>query len=94
MSTELTAVSTHGWFASEGFQQDLLRSIGTIGWYGTTIGDLVEFFKTVDFTLIVSRLEELGLEIKTEFDIDTLDVMSELSRSVEITRIKDFTLER
>jgi hypothetical protein len=94
VSTELTAVSTHGWFASEGYQQDLLRSVGTFGWYGTTIGDLVEFFKTVDFTLIVKRLEEIGLEIKTEMDIEGLDIMTVLSTPVTITRIKDFTLER
>lgn len=94
IDTDLTAVSTHGWFADDGKTVDLLRAVGTHGWYGVTVGDLVEFFKTVDFTLIVKRLEEIGLEIQTEQDIDPLEIMTDLSKTLTISRIKDFELER
>ncbi len=94
MSTELTAVSTHGWFASPDFTHDLLRSVGTFGWYGVTVGDLVDFFKTVDFTLIVKRLEELGLEIHQIEDIDPVEIMTQLDASLTITPSKNFNLVR
>lgn len=94
IDTDLTAVSTHGWFADEGKQVDLLRAVGTFGWYGITVGDLVEFFKTQNFTLIISRLKEMGLEINRVEEIDPVEIMTNLSNTVEIRTTKEFNLTR
>lgn len=94
MSTDLTAVSTHGWFADDGNNVDLLRAVGTYGWYGITVGDLVDFFQTADFTLIISRLREMGLEINLIEEIDPVEIMTNMSNTVEIRTIKEFNLTR
>jgi hypothetical protein len=94
MSTDLTAVSTHGWFADDGKNVDLLRAVGTYGWYGITVGDLVDFFQTQDFTLIISRLREMGLEINMVETIDPVEIMLNLDNTLEIRTTKEFNLTR
>jgi hypothetical protein len=62
--TALTEVATFGWFADEGQDVDLLTSISTFGWYGVTLGELIEYYQTVDFGLIIDQLHGMGLEIE------------------------------
>ena len=92
--TELTAVSTNGWFASEGYTVDLLTAVGTNGWYGITVEELISTFQTANFSLLVNRLEELGLEIQTTEDINPLEIMTSRSQTVTIKTIKNFGLKR
>lgn len=67
--TELTAVSTFGWFTDDEHEVDLLTSISTFGWYGVTLAQLIEYFQTVDFGLIIDQLHGMGLEIEVVHEL-------------------------
>lgn len=94
IETDLTSISTNGWYADSGKTVDLLRAVSTYGWYGITVGDLVDYFQVADFTLIIKRLEEMGLQIAASSDIGSLDITTNLEKSLQITTIKDFELKR
>lgn len=91
---DLTSISTYGWFSDEKFRNDLLGSIGIYGWVELTVQDLVNFFQVADFNLVIKSLQELGLEIKTTEEFDSLDIATMLSKSLIITTQKSFTLTR
>jgi hypothetical protein len=96
MTTELTAVSTFGWYTDDSTHElDLLTSVSTRGWYGVTVKDLIEAFPTVDFGLIIDRLHEVGFEIEQIHDLENLEVTTlEQIGNFEITQLINFNLKR
>ena len=95
MTTELTSVSTFGWFTDSDHSLDLLTSVSTFGWYGVTLEELIEFFGTVDFGLIIDQLNEFGLEIEIEHELGTMSIaQAKQLKDFEITQIKNFRLRR
>jgi len=72
--TALTEVATFGWFAEEGQDVDLLTSISTFGWYGVTLGELVDYFQTADFGLIIDQLHAIGLEIEVVHALGNIEI--------------------
>jgi hypothetical protein len=96
MSTELTAVSTFGWYADESTHDiDLLTSVSTFGWYGVTLKDLIERYPTLEFGLIIDRLHEMGVEIEAIHEIENLEIktLEELG-NFEITQLLGINLKR
>jgi hypothetical protein len=95
--TALTEVSTFGWFAADGTKADLLTSISTFGWYGVEVSlvELIDFFQTVDFGLIIDQLHQLGLEIEVihELESQTITTAEQLG-SFEITQVFNMRLKR
>lgn len=96
MTTELTSVSTFGWYADESTHDiDLLTSVSTHGWYGVTIKDLIEQFPTLDFGLIIDRLHEVGVEVETIHDIENLEITQcEELGNFSITQLFGINLKR
>lgn len=96
MSTELTAVSTFGWYTDESTHEiDLLTSVSTFGWYGVTLKDLIEAFPTVEFGLIIDQLHEMGIEIEAIHEIEDLEITTlEKLGNFEIEQILDIELKR
>lgn len=95
MITDLTSVSTFGWYSDEEYDVDLLTSISTFGWYGATLKDLIDGFPTVDFGLIIDRLHEIGFEIEEIHEIENLSIqMLEEIGNFEITQLINFNLKR
>ena len=96
MTTELTAVSTFGWYTDDSTHElDLLTSVSTRGWYGVTLKDLIEKFPTLEFGLIIDRLHEMGLEIEAIHEIEDLEIntLEELG-NFEITQLFGINLKR
>jgi len=96
MTTELTSVSTFGWFTDEStYELDLLTSVSTHGWYGVTLKDLIERYPTLDFGLIIDRLHEVGVEIEEIHEIENLEIktLEELG-NFEITQLYNINLKR
>ena len=96
MTTELTSVSTFGWFTDEStYELDLLTSVSTRGWYGVTLKDLIERYPTLDFGLIIDRLHEVGVEIEAIHEIENLEIktLEELG-NFEITQLYNINLKR
>lgn len=92
MSTDLTSVATHGWY-TEGTEN--LTTVSTFGWYGVTIADLLAKFPTFDFGLIINQLQEMGLTIEQQYDIDGLDITSELVLTpMQVAEIVNFNLRK
>lgn len=95
MSTELTAVSTFGWFSDADNELDLLTSVSTFGWYGVTLKDLIDFFNTVDFGLIIDQVNELGLEIEAQCDLGNFVITQEYQlKNLDITQTLNLRLRR
>lgn len=64
IGTDLTSVSTFGWYTdTEEYEQDLLTSVSTFGWYGITLDDIINVYPELAFGLIIDR--ELPLEVHT-----------------------------
>lgn len=96
IGTELTAVSTFGWFTdTEEFDQDLLTSVSTFGWYGMTLRDLIDIYPTRNFGLVICQLKSAGLEIEQLHEIEDLEIhtLEELG-NFEITRLLNIELKR
>lgn len=96
MTSDLTSISTFGWYAdTQEYNQDLLETVSTFGWYGLTIKDIVDKYPTVDIDLIIDQLLEIGLEIETIHDIEHLEISTLLGiGNLEITRMLGVELER
>ena len=58
MSSDLTAVSTYGWYSSSG-SADSLTAISTFGWYG--FEELIANPDIIQFMLHVNRMVEIEL---------------------------------
>lgn len=96
MTTELTAVSTFGWYTDDSTHElDLLTSVSTRGWYGVTLKDLIEKFPTLELGLIIDRLHEVGVEIEEIHEIENLEIktLEELG-NFEITQLLGINLKR
>ena len=92
--TDLTSISTFGWYSGEGFESDLLTAVSTFGWYGVTVQDLIEEFQTVDFGLIIDQLYEMGLEIEgVEYDM-AVEITRELQKGLSIDRVLNIRMRR
>lgn len=92
--TDLTSISTFGWYSGEGFESDLLTAVSTFGWYGVTVQDLVEEFQTLDFGLIIDQLHEMGLEIEgVEYDM-AVEITRELQKGLSIDRVLNIRMRR
>jgi TctA family transporter len=93
--TELTAVSTFGWFAAEGYDVDLLTAISTFGWYGVTLEELQAFTNTVNFGLIIDQLHELGLEIEIVHEGGNTEILTSCPLGeLSMTQIFNVRLKR
>lgn len=96
MTTELTAVSTFGWYTDDSIHElDLLTSVSTRGWYGVSLKDLIEKFPTLEFGLIIDQLHEMGFEIEEIHEIENLEIktLEELGQ-FEITQLLGINLKR
>lgn len=96
MTTELTAVSTFGWYTDDSTHElDLLTSVSTRGWYGVTLKDLIERYPTLEFGLIIDQLHEMGVEIEAIHEIENLEIktLEELG-NFEITQLLGINLKR
>jgi len=96
MTTELTAVSTFGWYTDDSTHElDLLTSVSTRGWYGVTLKDLIERYPTLEFGLIIDQLHEMGVEIEEIHEIENLEItqLEELG-NFKITQLFDIELKR
>jgi len=96
MTTELTAVSTFGWYTDDSTHElDLLTSVSTRGWYGVRLKDLIETFPTLEFGLIIDQLHEMGVEIEEIHEIEDLEIktLEELG-NFEITQLLGINLRR
>tara|TARA_R100000951_G_C2607689_1_gene170204 strand:+ start:89 stop:271 length:183 start_codon:yes stop_codon:yes gene_type:complete len=58
MLSDLTAVSTYGWYSSSG-SADSLTAISTFGWYG--FEELIANPDIIQFMLHVNRMVEIEL---------------------------------
>jgi hypothetical protein len=95
MTTELTAVSTYGWYTDDEHELDLLSSVSTFGWYGVTLADLVEFFQTVDFGLIIDQIHDLGLVLEVQHELGNLEItQAKQLGNFEITQNFNLRLRR
>lgn len=75
MTTELTAISTFGWYTQDSTHElNLMTSISTFGWYGVTLKDLIERYPTLNFGLIIDQLHSVGVEIQTIYEIENLSI--------------------
>jgi hypothetical protein len=92
--TDLTSISTFGWYSGDGFESDLLTAVSTFGWYGVTAEQLVEVFQTVDFGLIIDQLNEIGLEIEGVEHQLALEITRDYEKGLNIDRVFNIRLKR
>ena len=65
ISTDLTSVSTHGWYTDESaYDRDALTAVSTFGWYGISLEELIDQFnQQLGFGLTIDQIFEKQFEI-------------------------------